>query len=140
MIEGVEGVIGTGIDLVETARIREVVQRWDSRFLSRVFLEREQDYCQGKAFPEQHYAGRFAIKEAVSKGLRTGIGPHFGWLDIEVVRDDSTGAPSVALSGAAADFAAGMGVGRIVISLSHTHAYAVAQAIVLGRVGCDASG
>jgi holo-[acyl-carrier protein] synthase len=127
-----ERIIGTGIDLVENARFRDVLSRWDDRFLSRVFLAHEQAYCRQKALPEQHFAGRFAIKEAVSKALMTGIGEHCGWLDIEVVRNAETGAPSVALHGKAAEYAQAIGVTRILISLSHTRDYAVASAVLVG--------
>ncbi len=126
-------ILGTGIDLVENERIREVLARWDAQFTARVFTDAERMYCESKAFPAQHYAARFAIKEAVGKALRTGIGPHMGWNEIEVERDVASGAPSVKLHGAAAEYARGIGVDRILISLSHTHHYAVAQAIVVGK-------
>lgn len=127
-----ERIVGTGIDLVENARFRDVLARWDERFLSRVFLDQEREYCWKKAFPEQHFAGRFAIKEAVAKAFMTGIGSHFGWLDIEVVRNPATGAPSVALHGKAADYARAVGVTRILVSISHTREYAMASAVLAG--------
>jgi holo-[acyl-carrier protein] synthase len=130
-----EVVLGTGIDLVENDRIRDVLARWDAQFTARVFTEAERAYCESKASPVQHYAARFAIKEAVAKALRTGIGPHMGWNEIEVVRDAASGAPSVALHGAAQRYAGKIGVDRILISLSHTRNYAVAQAVVVGREG-----
>lgn len=128
-----EVVLGTGIDLVENERIRDVLARWDVRFTERVFTSAERIYCDSKAFPVQHYAARFAIKEAVAKGLRTGIGPHMGWNEIEVERDAASGAPSVRLHGAAEQYARQIGVEKILISLAHTRNYAVAQAIVVGR-------
>jgi holo-[acyl-carrier protein] synthase len=127
-----ERILGTGIDLVENARFRDVLSRWDERFLARVFLDQEREYCWKKAFPAQHFAGRFAIKEAVAKAFMTGIGSHFGWLDIEVVRNPATGAPSVALHGKAADYARAVGVTRILVSISHTRDYAVASAVLAG--------
>ena len=128
-----EVILGTGIDLVENDRIGDVLQRWDAHFLMRVFTEAESAYCRSKASPVQHYAARFAIKEAVSKALRTGIGPHVGWLDIEVTKEEESGAPSVRLSGAAKRYAEQCGVARILVSLAHTRHYAVAQAVVIGR-------
>lgn len=127
-----ERIVGTGVDLVENARFRDVLARWDERFLARVFLDQEREYCWKKAFPEQHFAGRFAIKEAVAKAFMTGIGSHFGWLDIEVVRNPATGAPSVALHGKAADYARAVGVTRILVSISHTREYAMASAVLAG--------
>lgn len=128
----VEVVLGTGIDLVENDRIRDVLSRWDAQFLERVFTPSERAYCESKAFPAQHFAARFAIKEAVAKALRTGIGPHMGWADIEVERDVASGAPSVRLHGAAGRYAEKLRVLRILISVAHTRNYAVAHAVVIG--------
>lgn len=126
-------VLGTGIDLVENERMEEVMRRWGERFRDRVFLPEEQRYCDSKAAPSRHYAGRFAVKEAVTKALGTGIGPGLGWLDIEVVRNPDTGAPSVRVSPRSWNVARERGVGRILVSLSHTRNYAVAHALVLTR-------
>jgi holo-[acyl-carrier protein] synthase len=126
-----EKIIGTGIDIVEIDRIEDMIKRWDTHFLSKVFSAEEQSYSSEKARPSQHLAGRFAVKEAVSKAFRTGIGPHFGWLDIEVERNAESGAPSVRLHGKAAEYAEATGVSRVLISLSHTRHYAVANAILI---------
>jgi len=126
-------VLGTGIDLVENGRMSETLERWGARFKDRVFLAEEQRYCESKAMPCRHYAGRFAVKEAVTKAFGTGVGPHIGWLDIEVVRDPSSGAPSVEISDKAWDLARTRGVQNIVVSLSHTRNYAVAHALVVGE-------
>ena len=126
-------VLGIGIDLVENGRMARVLDRWGRRFKDRVFLAEEQRYCDSKAFPSLHYAGRFAVKEAVSKALGTGLGPHIAWLDIEVVRDAATGAPSVCLSERAAALAGRCGVCRVLVSLSHTRNYSVAHAVLTGE-------
>lgn len=128
-----ERVIGTGVDLVENARIRTIIDQWGIRFKSRVFLPPEQAYCDGKASPWLYYAGRFAVKEAVAKGFGTGIGPDLGWLDMEVIKDPLSGAPSIALSPHGRLLADRLKVSRILISLSHTHNFAVAQAILIGQ-------
>lgn len=126
-------IVGAGIDIVENRRMRDVLERWEKKFKDRVFLDREQEYCESKASPSSHYAARFAVKEAVTKAFGTGVGPQLSWLDIEVVRDSSTGAPSVKLSERADRFAKKRGAGDILVSLSHTKNYSVAQALVLGR-------
>lgn len=126
-------VLGSGIDLVETARMEEVLRRWGERFKRRVFLPSERAYCDRRACPSRHYAARFAVKEAVTKAFGTGIGSALGWRDVEVIRDGGRGAPAVRLSRRAAALAQGRGVQQILISLSHTRHYAVAQAILLGR-------
>lgn len=129
-----ERIIGTGIDLVENGRVEEMIAKWGDRFLDRVFSGEEQSYSNTKASPIHHLAGRFAVKEAVSKAFLTGIGPIFGWLDIEVERNHDSGAPSVKLHGKAADYAERLGVSRVMISLSHTKSYAVASAVLVGNV------
>jgi len=126
-------IVGTGIDIVENRRMHEVLERWGARFRDRVFLAREQEYCQGKASPWRHYAGRFAVKEAVSKAFGTGVGPHLNWLDVEVRTDPESGAPSVAMSGGAEQMARARGVSEVFISLSHTRDYAVAHALLVGE-------
>lgn len=124
-------VIGTGVDLVENERIRDLLSKWGTHFKNRVFLPAEQAYCDTKASPWLYYAGRFAVKEAVSKAFGTGIGPSLGWKDIEVLRN-SSGAPSVLLSAHGNKLAAQKGVSRVLISLSHTHHFAVAHALLMG--------
>ncbi len=127
-----KGVLGTGIDLVETDRMSEMLEKWGDAFKKKVFLAKEQQYCDTKAAPFRHYAARFAVKEAVSKAFGTGMGPHIGWLDIETVRDESSGAPSVRLVEKGAELARSMGVTEIVVSLSHARDYAVAHVLLLG--------
>ncbi|MEI6148263.1 MAG: holo-ACP synthase [bacterium] len=128
-----ERVIGTGVDLVENERIQRLLEKWGPRFKDRVFLPAEQAYCDDKASPWLYYAGRFAVKEAVSKAFGTGIGPSLGWLDIEVIRNAESGAPSVKLTPHGEALAGQQGVDRILISLSHTHHFAVAHALLVGR-------
>lgn len=123
--------MGTGVDLVENERMQDMLERWGVRFKNRVFLRAEQEYCETKATPFRHYAGRFAVKEAVTKAFGTGIGPHISWLDVEVVNNSSTGAPSVKLSRHAHDLADTHGVADILISFSHTRNYTVAHALLL---------
>ena len=126
-------VLGTGVDLVENERMREILERWGSRLKDRVFLDREQAYCEAKASPWIYYAARFAVKEAVSKAFGTGIGPQLNWRDIEVIRDVESGAPSVRFSERGTAFAKSRGVDEVLVSLSHTRSFAVAQALLVGR-------
>ncbi len=126
-------VLGVGVDLVETGRMQDAIGRWGDRFTQKIFGETERLYCEDKAEPWRHYAGRFAVKEAVSKAFGTGIGEHIGWLDIEVMRDADTGAPSVRLSPRARALAEQRGGGEVLVSLSHTKRYAVAQAVLVAH-------
>jgi holo-[acyl-carrier protein] synthase len=127
------GVLGIGVDLVENDRMQEMVERWGSKFKNRVFLKKEREYCESKAAPSRHYAARFAVKEAVSKAFGTGMGPHISWRDIEVVKDATTGAPSVKLSKKGRKLASDRGAGGILVSLSHTKNYAMAHVLLLGK-------
>ena len=126
------GILGIGVDLTENERMRATLRRWSRQFQRRVFRAAEQRYCETRAQPWRHYAGRFAVKEAVSKAFGTGIGATLGWRDIEVVRAAS-GAPVVVLHGAGARLARRRGVRQILISLAHTRHYAVAQALLVGK-------
>lgn len=121
--------IGHGIDLVETARIRRLHEEHGPHFLDRVFTRAEQEYC--SANPKryfEHLAGRFAAKEAVLKVLGTGWRGGIAWTDIEIVRNPS-GQPGVRLSGECARIAAELGITGWLISLSHIETHATASAI-----------
>jgi len=80
--------------------------------------------------PSRCYAARFAVKEAVSKALGTGIGGQLGWLDVEV-RRKATGEPFVVLHGDGAETAKRLGISEVLVSLSHSEYYAVANAIAV---------
>ena len=91
-------VIGTGVDLVECARIQRSIDRFGDRFLHRVFTDGEIEYSMSMKFPARHLAARFAAKEAVSKAFGTGIGKAMGWRDIDIQKKPS-GEPFLVLSG-----------------------------------------
>ncbi len=116
-----------GVDLVEIKRIEAAVARYGDRFVGRVFTEQEQAYCRGRA---AELAARFAAKEAVSKALGVGIQHSNGvcWRDINVI-SDARGKPSVQLLDRAAQRAEELGLGTFALSLSHTHAYAIAMLV-----------
>ncbi|WP_165054396.1 MULTISPECIES: holo-ACP synthase [unclassified Adlercreutzia] len=128
-MQGVEGQVGLGVDIVEIERVRRILARTPS-FARRVFSETEQAYCDGKADPAVHYATRFAAKEAVVKALGTGFAEGVGVCDIEV-RRTSKGRPYVVLTGRAREVAREQGVREIPLSLSFTHAEAVACAMAI---------
>ena len=125
-------ILGTGIDIVEVDRLDEVIVRRGERFLDRVFTAAERAYCGKRPRPVIHYAGRFAVKEAVLKAIRTGWVEGIGWQDIEV-EIGPAGEPSVCLSGGALARANEMGIETIHISISHTDHYAVASAVAEGE-------
>jgi len=124
-------ILGMGIDIVEIDRLEGVIVRRGERFVGRVFTEAERSYCEGRPRPAIHYAGRFAVKEAVLKAIRTGWVEGINWRDIEVELG-RMGEPSVCLAGGALARAREMGVQAIHVSISHTEHYAVASAIAEG--------
>jgi holo-[acyl-carrier protein] synthase len=125
-------VLGTGIDIVETARIQHSLEQFGERFLNRCFWHDEIAYCQSMKFPALHFAARFAAKEAVSKAFGTGIGAQLGWKDMEIRKRDS-GEPYLVLHGGGKTLAGARGVTEIFISLSHCKEYAAAQAVIVGH-------
>ena len=122
---------GIGVDIVEISRIETAIARQGKPFINRVFLPSEQEYCDKHRQPARSYAARFAAKEAVAKAFGTGIGEHVSWLDIEVRRTEA-GAPFIVLHGTAAETAKMRGVGQILLSLSHSEHYAVANVVLAG--------
>ncbi len=121
--------VGLGVDIVDIDRMRKILARSKS-FSRLVFSADEQEYCEKTSSPETHYALRFAAKEAVVKALGTGFSEGIGVLDIEV-RRNAKGRPYVVLRGAARSVAEKRGVRDIPISLSYTHAEAVACAMAI---------
>ncbi|HIS39312.1 MAG TPA: holo-ACP synthase [Candidatus Aphodovivens avistercoris] len=129
MGEGIEGQVGLGVDIVEIARMKRILDR-TPRFRERLFSEDERAYCDAKPAPEVHYATRFAAKEAVVKALGTGFARGINPRDIEVKRS-SKGRPYVALTGRAREVARELGVRELPLSLSFTHTEAVACAMAI---------
>ncbi len=123
-------IIGIGVDLVKIDRIGRAVK---SRvgFLERVFTESEREYCSRQKFPAQHYAGRFAAKEAVLKAIGTGWSAGVKWTDMEVLHGEG-GGPIVNVSGRVKDLMDLKGVKQILLSYSHDEGYAVAQVVLVG--------
>jgi holo-[acyl-carrier protein] synthase len=115
-----------GIDIVEVYRIKKAAEKWGDRFIHRVFTPWEINYCSSKAFPEQSYAARFAVKEAVLKAIGTGLNKGAKWTSIEIVNDEM-GQPKVRLGQSIKEI---IGARKIIVSMSHTHEHAVASAIM----------
>lgn len=120
---------GIGVDLLEIARMERVIRRRPS-FLKRVFTDEERTYCERCARPAEHYAARFAAREAVLKALGVGFSQGVGVQDVSVINDER-GRPVAVLRGRAAEIAAERGVQEIALSLSHTHDVAVANAVLV---------
>jgi holo-[acyl-carrier protein] synthase len=122
-------IVSIGIDLIEVARIREVLQR-TPRFAERVFTVAERAYCEGRgAVAAQHYAARFAAKEAALKAFQTGWRGGISWQDVEIAALDS-GAPYLILHGPVKDLFEKSGATAAHLSMSHTSEHAIAQVVL----------
>ncbi len=115
-----------GVDLIEIARVAKALER--PGFRQRVFTEAERAYCDSRAHPAQHYAARFAGKEAVGKAL--GCGVNFTWRDIEIAGRPK---PEVRLSGRTKSWAEKVRAGRIDLSMTHSKEIAAAVCAVSDR-------
>lgn len=115
-----------GIDLIEIDRIARALERY-AGFRARCFTEAEREYCDSRGNPAQHYAARFAGKEAVGKALGFGVARAFAWRDIEIAGRPK---PSVRLSGRIAAWAERLGAGSIDLSMTHSRELANAVAVV----------
>jgi holo-[acyl-carrier protein] synthase len=123
-------IVGIGTDIVECLRIGRMVEQHGELFLTRVYTPREIRYCQARKHATEHFAGRWAAKEAIMKCLGTGWRRGLCWTDMEV-RNDPQGKPLVALRGAAREQAEQLLISEILLSISHCRAYATAYAIAV---------
>jgi holo-[acyl-carrier protein] synthase len=125
-------IYGVGVDLVKIQRIKEAVERWDRRFLNRIFTPIEQEYSYRQKQPFLHLAGRFAVKEAVLKAMGTGLRSGIRWIEIEVVNQPS-GKPEVRVSGKVKSLLRRRRVKEIYVSISHDTDYSVGQAVLVSK-------
>jgi holo-[acyl-carrier protein] synthase len=113
-----------GVDLIEIERVRQALERYPG-FRDRCFTAAEQQYCDSRANPAQHYAARFAAKEAVGKALGSGV--LFTWREVEI---HGRPKPGVALSGRTKAWADRLGAGAIDLSMTHSRELATAVCLV----------
>jgi len=129
--------LGIGIDLIEVARVRGVVERQGERFLERVFTDVERAYCLEKSNPFKHLAARFAAKEAVSKAFTTGIGAELGWKSVSI-EHGTRSEPLVVLDEKGRELMHAAGATHVLVSLSHTESSAIAIAALVKAEGVGA--
>jgi holo-[acyl-carrier protein] synthase len=115
-----------GTDMIEIGRIREALERY-AGFRDRCFTDAEQAYCDARPNPAQHYAARFAGKEAVGKALGFGVARRFAWRDIEIAGRPK---PSVRLSGRVEAWSQRVRAGQIDLSMTHSRELASAVCVV----------
>lgn len=127
-----QAVIAIGTDIIECQRIARMISNHGQVFLDRVFTPAEIDYCSGRKMDYQHYAARWAAKEAVLKTLGTGWARGISWTDVELTHLPG-GQPIISLYNRAAEIAKENGIGQVLVTISHTHEYAVAFATAMGN-------
>jgi holo-[acyl-carrier protein] synthase len=120
-----------GMDLIEIERVARTLSRYPS-FRERCFTEAERSYCESRPNPAQHYAARFAGKEAVGKALGFGVARAFAWQDVEIAGRPK---PSVRLSGRVHAWSRRVGAGDIDLSMTHSRGMAAAVCVVVDDAG-----
>jgi holo-[acyl-carrier protein] synthase len=121
-------IFGTGLDIIEIDRINNSIKKYSPKFEQKIFTSNEIDYCQSQGDPAKHFAARFAVKEAVSKCLGTGITGALGFKDMEVI-NENTGKPILKMIGKGKELFEKLELKSIHISISHDHTHAIAHAI-----------
>lgn len=124
-------VVGIGTDIIECDRIANMIEKHDDTFINRVYTVGEIAYCSQRKAAVQHFAGRWAAKEAILKAMGTGWAKGIQWTDIEVI-NQMGGKPLVHLGGVAKTICDDRGISDMMISISHCKQYATAFATAIG--------
>jgi len=123
-------VLGLGIDIIEIERIKKSIEQYGERFLNKVFTNEEIKYCNAKFNKYQHYAARFAAKEAVYKAIASSWKEGLSWKDIEI-QNDPSGMPSINPLGKLQIFLSENT--QLRISISHSKNYVTSVAIIFSN-------
>ena len=126
-------VLGVGTDITEVLRIAQMIERHGELFVDRVYTPTEIEYCRARKMATQHFAGRWAAKEAVLKALGTGWRRGISWRDIEIT-NAAGGRPQAVLQGGTREMAEKMGIRCILVSISHCRSHATAFAVALDEM------
>ena len=122
-------IYGIGVDIVSIPRIERMLDRWGSFFTRRVYTPAEITFCENRSNPGQHFALRWAAKEAMVKALGLGLRGGIKWTDIEVV-NDPFGRPSLKVHNQAKGFLADRNIKTAFVSISHEKDYGIAQVVL----------
>jgi holo-[acyl-carrier protein] synthase len=125
-------ILGIGTNVTECLRIARLIERHGELFINRVYTPEEIRFCRNRTQPTQHFAARWAAKEAVLRALGTTWRRGIAWCDIEV-RNEPGGRPVVCVRGGVKEVVEQLGVSDILVSISHCRAYATATAIALSK-------
>ena len=126
-------IFGIGIDTIEVRRIQQTMEQYGLQFIERIFGENEIAYCQSRAKKYEHFAARFAAKEAFAKALGTGVRRGFRWKEV-TVHNAYSGKPSIELTGSMIETAAKIIGAKYQVQLSLTHTAGVAEATAIIEV------
>jgi holo-[acyl-carrier protein] synthase len=124
-------IIGIGTDIIECLRIAQMIERHGELFINRVYTRHEIQYCQSRKMATQHFAGRWAAKEAILKAIGTGWRRGISWRDVEVLNAEG-GQPAATLHAGALEAAERLGIEEVLISISHCRSHATAYAVAQG--------
>jgi len=127
-------IAGTGIDIVEIARFKKAKKKWGKNFLNKIFTENEIAYSKKRRFQEQHFAARFAAKEAVLKAFGDKLSSIHNWQDIEILNDKS-GKPYIRFHRSAKRLKTKEKINNVILSMAHCKGHAVANAILIRGKG-----
>jgi holo-[acyl-carrier protein] synthase len=125
-------ILGIGTNVTECLRIARLIERHGELFVNRVYTPEEIRYCRNRTQTTQHFAARWAAKEAILRALGTSWRRGIAWCDIEV-RNEPGGRPVVCVCGGVKELVEQLGVSDILVSISHCRAYATATAIALRK-------
>jgi holo-[acyl-carrier protein] synthase len=117
---------GIGVDIIEIHRVQRSIETIGEHFLQKVYTPAEIAYCDARAHRYQHYAARFAAKEALSKALSIGWAGEFRWKDVEVTNEPS-GQPRITLHG---NLRAHLTGATLMLSMSHSESHVVAMVLI----------
>ena len=123
-------IAGTGIDIVEIARFKKAKKKWGKNFLNKIFTESEIAYSRKRRFQDQHFAARFAAKEAVLKAFGDKLSSIHNWRDIEILNDKS-GKPYIRFHRSAKKLKTKEKINNVILSMAHCKGHAVANAILI---------
>ncbi len=124
-------ILGIGTDIAENNRIGGLLEKFGPRFLNRIYIQEEIDYCMGKKDPIPHLSARFALKEAFIKAL--GIKRDLSLSYFEVGLTGTIGKKDIAVFGRLRDMIKEKNVDSIHFSISHAENYSSATVILEGK-------
>lgn len=122
--------LGIGTSIVECLRIRRLIEQHGEQFLLRIYTDREVSFCQARRHSTEHFAGHWAMKEAISRALGVDRRGGLVWTELEI-RPDANGRPRVLVRGGAKDLARRLRVADMLVSTAHCRAYATGYAVAV---------